>query len=110
MYKFAVLGIKPVKGLNNTADIIGEIFGHIQFHRDEDFIFDEFPAYIAKDDTYRYALLGIPESPGHDDGESKNVFQFEMRSLDRDNTNGHINMSEEIAEKLNSDGRLFCWT
>ena len=111
MYKFATVFIDPFKDLQTTADVIGEIFGGIQFKFDDDWAYDEFPTYIAKDDTYEYALLGIPDPKNEIRDDPPNTFQLEVSSIETDsdkNDEGHEDISEEIVARLNKDGRLIC--
>lgn len=114
MYRFATIYIDPIVDLKTTADIIGNILGPITFLFDDEWDYDEFPAYIAKDDTYKYALLGIPDPEYDIRDDPPNIFQLEVRSLkietDDENGNGHEDISEEIAARLNRDGRLTCST
>ena len=112
MYKFATTYIEPFMDLKTTADIVGEIFGGIKFRFDENWRFDEFPAYISKDDIYEYALLGIPDPEYDIRDDPENIFQLEVYTIRSNshegNDEGHKDISEEIAAKINKDGRLTC--
>jgi len=111
MYKFASVSIEPFNDLKTTADVIGEIFGGIKFKFDDEWDYDEFPAYIAKDDDYEYALLGIPDPKDEIRDDPPNIFQFEVSSIETDSDEDdedHKDISEEIVARLNKDGRLIC--
>jgi len=109
MYKFASINIEPFKDLKTTADIIGEIFGGIKFKFDDEWDFDEFPAYISEDSVYKYALLGVPD-PEHDiRDEPANIFQLEVWPVDTASDHEeNEDISEEIVARINKDGRLTC--
>lgn len=112
MSKFASVEIEPFVDLKTTSEVVGDIFGKIKFKFDDNWDFDEFPAYISEDGTYEYALLGIPD-PEHDIRDNPaNIFQLEVYSIRSESLEGddegHEDISEEIAAKINKDGRLTC--
>ena len=108
MYRFATVSIESFKDLKTTADIVGEILSNVKFHKDQEHTFDEIPAYLATDDTFKYALLG---HANEDSGKSaKKEFHLTMYPKERYADGENLDLSEELAQKLNGDGRLRCWT
>lgn len=102
------VGIKPVGDLAETATIVGEALGGIEFIGDTGNLFDEFPAYVAETSELRYALLGVPEPEQdlRDDPTADFALHVASLSSAQDSV---VDISEQVLETLGKDGRLTCW-
>jgi hypothetical protein len=108
-YEFADLGVSPKGSLAETALILGEALGNIDFKLDTHGRFDEYPAFVAENGGLRYALLGIP-CP-HEDvrDEPHTDFALLVESVDSRVGEARENISIRLLSRIEGDGRLTCW-
>jgi hypothetical protein len=92
-----------------TASILGRILGGLEFVEDIQGRYDEFPAYVAEKDGYRYALLGVP-APEEEirDNPTKDFELMLLPILPLTNAT-KIDVSDELILKISRDG-LKCWS
>ena len=110
MRKFAHVGIEPSGTLAETAALLGRVLGGLVFVEDTRRLFDEFPAYVAKDAGVRYALLGIP-APEDDVREVRtDDFELLVEPLSSHGDGEKKDISAELLSKIERDGRLRCWS
>ncbi|WP_158703137.1 hypothetical protein [Pseudomonas chlororaphis] len=106
--EFADIGLAPVNSLENTATVLGDIL-NIKFNKDNEGIYEEYPAYIASTQTLRYVLLGVP-SPEEDLRDTpSNEFNLIVSSIDADSDHLEVDISEQLISKLIKNGVVKCW-
>lgn len=108
--KYADVGIVPVGGLQQTAELLGEVLGGFAFVEDVDGIFDEYPAYVAVVGDHQYFLLG-PPAP-EDDVRSEPSADFQLKLEPVSYVEGEINVdvAEGIISRFTADGRVQCYS
>jgi hypothetical protein len=103
----AFLRIEPAGELAGTAAILDDVLG-VVFAKAPPGRFDEFPAFVATASGLEYALLGIP-APGEQIQDDP-IGDFDLHVTPASgNPCTAADISEELATRLNSDGRLRCW-
>lgn len=93
--KYADVGIVPLGGLQQTAELLGEVLGGFAFVEDADGIFDEYPAYIAVVGDHQYSL-----------SEPNSDFQLKLEPLSYAEGEMNVDVTDEIISRITSDGRV----
>ena len=105
--QYANVDILPTMSLKEAADLLGQMFGGLQFERDQGY-YEEYPAYVADDEQADalLSLLGIPD-PKYEirKNPSPNYLLIVKPMKHVDATFEH-DISEQIAAMINADGRL----
>ena len=104
--RFGHIHVQPAGDLASTALLLGQALG-IQFVKDDQGRYDEFPAYIAECDGVRYALLGVPQ-PEQDVREDP-TDDFELMIEPLAGRSGITPKEvEEVLSRIRADGRVTC--
>ncbi|MBN3817440.1 hypothetical protein G3N57_12845 [Paraburkholderia sp. Se-20369] len=107
--KFGYVGIEPHGTLAETAFLLGRALGGLDFQADTESMYEEYPAYVADRDGLRYALLGVPE-PEYDVRDvPTNDFTLMVESTSLEPADSKIDISAELAKKIQESGLLNCW-
>ena len=105
---FAHVGIEPKGDLSQTALILGEAFGGLEFVEDTQRRFDEFPAFIGQENEAIYVLLGVPDPS--EDLRDEPTTDFELQVIPGQHATGDsIDVSDQLIARIEADGRLRCW-
>jgi hypothetical protein len=110
MMKYADVGVVPVGGLQQTAELLGEVLGGIAFVEDTDGIFDEYPAFIAVVGDHQYSLLGPPAPEDDVRDEPNSDFQLKVEPLSYAEGEMNVDVADEIISRITSDGRVQCYS
>lgn len=88
---------------------LGRALGGLEFEEDSSGNFEEYPAYVARDNELSYALLGIPE-PKYDIREIKrDTFSLQVESIDYSDSST-VDISEDLLRRISEHSDLICWT
>ncbi|MGT0244772.1 hypothetical protein [Burkholderia pyrrocinia] len=109
MNKFGYVGIEPHGTLAETATLLGRALDELPFQADTEFKYDEYPAYVAERDGLRYALLGVPAPEDDVRDVPTNDFQLMVKPISLELESTRIDISNELAKKINESGLLKCW-
>jgi hypothetical protein len=102
------VGIEPIEDFAQTAKILGEALGGLNFVQDQEHRFDEFPAFVAVDNGIEYALLGVTDPS--DDLRDQQTSDFELQVHSYAATTGEkIDISMQLVERIANDGRILGW-
>jgi hypothetical protein len=104
---FADIGIELRLDLESTAKIIGEIL-KLNFLKDIEGKYEEYPAYIAKSEGVEYSLLGPPEPEFDIRDEPVAEFQLMVDTIS-ETEEEECDVSEDISGRILADGRINCW-
>ena len=105
---FGYVGIEPIGNLAQTAKILGEALGGLNFVQDHERKFDEFPAFVAVSDGIEYALLGVPDPSEDLRDEPSSDFELQAHPYG-DVTGEKVDISTQLIERLANDGRIRGW-
>ena len=107
--KFGYVGIEPHGALAETASLLGRALGNLDFQADTESRYDEYPAYIADRNGLRYALLGVPAPEDDIRDEPTSDFQLMVKPLSLGPAGSKMDISAELAKKIQESGLLNCW-
>lgn len=110
MMKHADVGIVPVGGLQQTAELLGEVLGCFAFVEDVDGIFDEYPAYVAVVGDHQYSLLGPPAPEDDVRSEPSAHFQLKLEPVSYVEGEMNVDVAEGIISRITADGRVQCYS
>ncbi|QQZ42368.1 hypothetical protein IF690_02180 [Pseudomonas sp. SK3(2021)] len=106
--EFANIGLAPINSLENTVAVLGDIL-NINFIKDNEGIYEEYPAFLASTQTLRYVILGVP-SPEEDLRDTpSNEFNLIVSSIDADPDLPEVDMSEQLIKTLIKHEAVKCW-
>lgn len=109
-WRFADVEIAPAGDLEQTAMVLGEALG-VEFRFDASGNYEEFPAFVAKRGELEYALLGVPDPryDVRDEAERTTDFQLMVRPVRSNDRGVNTDITSEVIEEIERDGRLRCW-
>ncbi|MEO7424964.1 MAG: hypothetical protein ABI036_07245 [Fibrobacteria bacterium] len=100
----AVIEIETAQPLVDTAAAIAAALGGIQFEQELTGLYEEYPAYVARQGSQEYVLLG-PPSPEDDLRDNPTGgFQLNMR----DEREPRAGWADQTVNALNLDGSMKC--
>jgi hypothetical protein len=109
IWQFAALEVRPVGSLRETARILGDALGGMDFVEDKSGYYEEFPAFEAARAGLRFALLGIPD-PKYDIREEPRStdFQLIVEPMRSNDPGRKVDISQDIFEEIAKSGLLQC--
>ena len=101
---FAVVGVRPLRGLAATSAVMGRALGGLDFEPADAGMFDEYPAYIAYSEDMRFALLAPP-----DDEDPEGDYQLLVEPLAEADFEAGVDISKLLVGRISTHGELDCW-
>ena len=101
---FAVIGVRPLNGLEATSAAMTRALGGLRFEPADVGMFDEYPAYVAYSQDMRFALL----APS-DDEDPQGDYQLLVQPLDDADFDAEIDITKLLVDRFSSHGELDCW-